>query len=105
MVDIGLTFLSAPTLFPGDNLGIKVTDLEFSENKKSFFFCLSLYSYIIKTPLGNFVYILHDGRYRSRVLLSMIPNPGYGLEVQATDFEFSCKSKKKKKKKKKKKNI
>ena len=40
----------------------------------------------------NFMYIWHDGRYRPRVLLSMIPTMGCGLEVKVTDFEFSYKS-------------
>ena len=30
MVDIGLKFLSAPTLSRKNNIGVKVTDLEFS---------------------------------------------------------------------------
>ena len=45
-------------------------------------------------PLRNFIFILHVGRYRSRVLLSLIPIPGYDLEVKVTDLEISYKSKK-----------
>ena len=34
----------------------------------------------------NFIYIWHDGRYRSQVLLSAIPTPGPDLEV--TEFTY-----------------
>ena len=47
-------------------------------------------------PLRNFIYILHVGRYRSRVLLSIILILGYDLEVKVTDLEISFKRKKKK---------
>ena len=57
--------------------------------KKSKFLCL-----YHQDPLRNFIYILHVGRYKSRVLLSMIPIPGYDLEVKVTDLEISYKSKK-----------
>ena len=43
--------------------------------------------------MRNFIYILHVDRYRSRVLLSIIPIPGYDLEVKVTDLEISYKSK------------
>ena len=43
-------------------------------------------------PLMNFIYIWHDGRYRSKVLLSVISTPGPGLEVKVMDFEFSYES-------------
>ena len=49
--------------------------------------------------MRNFIYILHVGRCRSRVLLSIILILGYDLEVKVTDLEISYKSKKKKKKK------
>ena len=38
------------------------------------------------------IYIWHDGRYRSKVLLSTIPNPGPDLEFKVTDLEFLYKS-------------
>ena len=47
--------------------------------------------------MRNFIYILHVGRYRSRVLLSIILILGYDLEVKVTVLEISYKSKKKKK--------
>ena len=40
----------------------------------------------------DFFYILHDGRYRSQVLLSAIPTLGPDLGVMITDLEFSYKS-------------
>ena len=40
----------------------------------------------------DFIYIWHDGRYRSKVLLSAIPTPGPDLEVKVKDLEFSYKS-------------
>ena len=39
--------------------------------------------------------MLHVGRYRCRVLLSIILILGYDLEVKVTDLEISYKSKKK----------
>ena len=39
----------------------------------------------------DFIYIWHDGIYRSQVLLSTIPTLGPDLEVK--DLEFSYKSK------------
>ena len=39
------------------------------------------------------MYIWHDGRYRSRVLLRAIPAPWYDPEVNVTDLEFSYKRK------------
>ena len=43
---------------------------------------------------GFHLYVIHVGRYRSRVLLSLIPIPGYDLEVKVTDLKISYKSKK-----------
>ena len=40
----------------------------------------------------NSIYIRHDGRYRSRVLLSTIPTSECNLDVKVTDLEFSYKS-------------
>ena len=38
-----------------------------------------------------FVMVLHVGRYRSRVLLSLSPIPGYDLEVKVTAFHIKVK--------------
>ena len=38
-------------------------------------------------PLRNIIYILNVGRYRSRVLLSLISITGYDLEVKVTDLK------------------
>ena len=61
-------------------------DLEFS--------CKSQNFALNQDPLMNlmYMYIWHDGTYRSVVLLSTIPNPGCDLEVKVTDLEFSYKS-------------
>ena len=39
----------------------------------------------------NFMCILHDGRYRSKVFLSAIPKLEHGFEVKVTDLDFSYK--------------
>ena len=39
----------------------------------------------------DFIHIWHDGRYRSKVFISTIPNPGGDLGVKVTDLEFSLK--------------
>ena len=76
---------------PGDNLGVKLTILNFHKKVKTFVFkFIQLYH---QDPLRNFICILHGDRYRSRVLLSMIPTLEYDLEVKVTDLEFSYKSK------------
>ena len=41
----------------------------------------------------NFMYIWHDGRYRSRVLLSTISYRGSDLEVKVADLNFHIKVK------------
>ena len=40
-----------------------------------------------KDPLMDFIYIRHDGRDRSKVLLIAIPNPWPDLEVKITDLD------------------
>ena len=56
-------------------------------------FCVKAYKTIYyKDPLLDFIYIWHDGRYRSKVLLSAIPTPGPDLEVKVTELEFLYKS-------------
>ena len=39
-------------------------------------------------PLTDFIYIKHDDRYRSNLLLSAIPTPGPDLDLKVTDLEF-----------------
>ena len=72
MVDISLKFYSVPST-PGPDLEVKVMDLEFLYKSHNFLH-LSLY-YVM-----NFMHIWHDGRYWSRVSLSMIPIPGCDLD-------------------------
>ena len=60
MVYIGLKFLSAPTLSRGITLGSRSRTKNFHKS----FFCVYVY---IAIPLRNFIYILHVGRYSSRV--------------------------------------
>ena len=43
--------------------------------------------------MRNFIYILHVGRYRSRVLLSIILILGYDLEVKVTEISYKSKKK------------
>ena len=45
-----------------------------------------------KDPLMDFIFIWHDGRYRSKVLFSAIPTLGHDLEVKVTYIEFSYRS-------------
>ena len=90
MVDIGLKFLSAPILYWGITLGSRSQN--FHKKVKIFVFMFIKLSH--QGPLRNFIYILHIGRYRSRVVLSMSPIPGYDLEVKVKDLEISYKSQK-----------
>ena len=36
----------------------------------------------------DIIYIWHDGRYRSKVLLSAIPTPGSDTEIKVTEFSY-----------------
>ena len=56
----------------GPDLEVKVMDLGFSYKSQNF--CTEVYIAILSRPFNKFhVYIWHDGRCRSRGLLSMIP--------------------------------
>ena len=98
VVDIGLKFLSAPTLSRGISWG-HGHRLRIFINKSKFL-CY-VYIAIPSRPFEEF-HLYYIDRYRSRVLLSIILILGYDLEVKVTHLEISYKSKKKIKKKKKK---
>ena len=52
-------------------------------------FCIKVYETLYyKDPLMDFIYILHDGKCRSKVLLSAIPITGPDLEVKVTEFLY-----------------
>ena len=72
------------------DLKVKVTDLEFSHERQNIF--ASLCSYIITAFWWFFLYVWHDGRYRSKVLLRAIPTQKCDHEVKVTELEFSYNS-------------
>ena len=77
MVDIGLKFLSAPSPsrgWPwGQGHGLRI----FIKKSQGQSFCVKVYktSYF-EDPLMDFIYIWHDGRYRSKVFIGTILTPG-----------------------------
>ena len=52
-------------------------------------FCIKVYktSYF-EDPLKDFIHIWHDGRYRSKVFISSIPNPGVTLGSRSRTLNF-----------------
>ena len=80
MVDIGLKFLSAPSpprVWPwGQDHRLRI----FIKKSQGQSFCVKVYktSYF-EDPSMDFVHILHDGRYRSKVFVGTIPTPGVTL--------------------------
>ena len=56
-------------------------------------FCVKIYKTLhYKDPLMDLIFIWHDGRFRSKVLLIAIPILGSDLEVKVMDLEFSHKN-------------
>ena len=66
--------------------------LSCSSNKDRSFLIKNFKTLHYKDPLMEFIYIWHDGRYRSKILPSAVPSLRPDLEVKVTDFEFSYKS-------------
>ena len=88
MIDIGLKFLSAPSPTRGWPWGQGHGLRTFIKKSHGQSFCVKVYktSYF-EDPLMDFVYIWHDGRYRSKVFISTIPTPGWPWG-QGHDFDF-----------------
>ena len=74
MVDIGIMFYSV--LSP--SLGMTLRSQNFHVKVK--IFALQFIQLYYQDPLMNFLYIWHDGSYRSRVLLSTIPTQSMTLK-------------------------
>ena len=87
MVDIGLKFLAAPSPprgWPwGQGHGLRI----FIKKSQGQSFCVKVYktSYF-EDPLMDFVYIWHDGRYRSKVFIGTIPTPRVTLGSRSQNF-------------------